>query len=219
MIYLIHGTNQVDSRRFLIRLKGSYQDIQTISGKGLSKEVLEEKLKIASHHLFGGKSSFLIEHFSGDWNILPKKLPEETDIILWSGGKVEIGKTLVKSFLFDQRKKATTFRLVDAILFKDEKESQSLALELISAKEPIEKIIGAVLRGLLLAFCAKDKDDLRETPLSSFVQQKIKEQAKNWTRVALKKAILELLRADVALKESRAADLILSQFINRAAAL
>src|SRR4030043_537088 len=102
MIYLIHGTNQVDSRRFLIRLKGSYQDIQTISGKGLSKEVLEEKLKIASHYLFGGKSSFLIEHFSGDWNILPKKLPEEADIILWSGGKVETGKTLVKSFLFDQ---------------------------------------------------------------------------------------------------------------------
>ena len=213
MIYLIHGTNQVDSRRFLVKLKNSYQDVQTISGKSLSKESFEEKLKTASYNLFGGKSASLVEHFSGNWDVFPKKLPEGIDIILWSGDKVEVGKIPVKSFLFDQKRVATNFRLADAILFKNEKEAQSLAWELFNSREPAEKITGAILRSLLLAFCAKENQE--EIPIPPFAKAKVTDQAKIWSRSALKRAILKLLQTDLSIKEGKDAPLAFSQLISQ----
>ena len=217
MIYLIHGANQVDSRRFLIRFKSNYQDVQNIPGKNLSSSLLQEKLGQASHHLFGGKSAFLIENFSGDWGIFPKRLPEGLDIILWSEEKIEMGDSRVKSFLFDQQRKATAFKLADAILFKNEKEAQVLAWQLLVSKEPPEKIVGAALRGLLLAFCAKET--LRGVSIPPFVRKKAEEQAKFWSRQNLKRAILELLRAEIALKEGRTASLVFAHLIHRVVSL
>lgn len=213
MIYLIHGTNQVDSRRFLVRLKTDYEDIQNIPGKNLNKKVLEEKLKMANQYLFGGKSAFLIENFSGDWSVFPKNLPESLDLILWASEKIEVGNKKVKSFLFDQKKKANAFRLTDAILFRDEKEAFATATQLLLEKEPTEKIVGAILRGLLLAFCAKE--NLSELPLAPFARQKVEDQAKFWSKSGLKRAILELLRADLDLKSGKSSSLVFSQLIGR----
>jgi len=213
MIYLIHGANQVESRRFLIRFKGNYQDIQNIPGKNLNSSLLQEKLRIASHHLFGGKSAIVIENFSGDWKIFPKKLPEGLDIILWSEEKIEIRDSRVKSFLFDQLRRATAFKLADALLFKKEKEAQILAWQLLAAKEPPDKIVGAILRGLVVAYCAKEGPSISQLPF--FAKQKAVEQAENWSKLALKKAILALLRADLSIKEGRAALSVFSQFISQ----
>jgi len=218
MIYLIHGQNQVDSRRFLIRLKSTYQDIQQIPGKGLSDKIFKEALSRISHHLFGGKTTLLIEGFDGNWQIFPERLPDDIDLILWSDKKLEVGKGPVKNFLFDRSQKATNFKLADAILFRDEKQALVLSSQILKTKEPTEKIIGAVARGLVLAYCAKE-NSLQNSNLASFAREKIEDQAKLWTKAALKKALLRLLIADVALKEGAKNHLVLTSFINQVVSL
>ena len=217
MIYLIHGQNQVDSRRFLVRLKSNYQNIESTSGKHLTGDELKRSLPKLSHSLFGDKSAFLIEGFKGEWQILPNKLPENLDIILWAENKVELGKVKVNNFLFHAVTKATVFKLADAILFKREKEALMLAAELISTKEPNEKIIGALGRGFYLVYCAKE-GALTGTQLATFAQKKIKDQSKLWSKIALKKALIYLLWSDVALKEGAKADLVFTSFVSRVAA-
>ena len=217
MIYLIHGQNQVDSRRFLSKLKSNYQNIESISGKHLIGDELKRTLPKFSHSLFGYKSALLIEVFKGEWQIIPKKLPEGLDIILWAEDKVELGKVEVKNFLFHRITKATVFKLADAILFKREKEALMLAAELISTKEPNEKIIGALRRGFYLVYCAKE-DTLTGTQLATFAQKKFKDQSKLWSKTALKKALIYLLWSDVALKEGAKADLVFTSFVSRVAA-
>ena len=217
MIYLIHGQNQVDSRRFLVRLKSNYQNIESISGKHLAGEDLKRTLPKFSHSLFGDKSALLIEGFKGEWQIIPKKLPEGLDIILWAEDKIDLGNVKVKNFLFHAVTKANGFKLADAILFKREKEALMLAAELISTKEPNEKIIGALRRGFYLVYCAKE-DTLTGTQLATFAQKKFKDQSKLWSKTALKKALIYLLWSDVALKEGAKADLVFTSFVSRVAA-
>lgn len=217
MIYLIHGQNNVDSRRFLVRLKSNYQDIQEIPAKNLNQKIFSRKLKEASRPIFGGKSAVLIENFGGNWEILPANSFNDLDLILWSPQRVEEGKQKVKSFAFDQGRKATAFRLTDAILFRNEKEAQSLLLELLARKEPPEKIIGAMLRGVFLVYCAKKS--LSGVSLPSFARKKIEEQSKNWTEKALKKVTAGLLSADLALRNGESASLVFSQFISRIVSL
>ena len=217
MIYLIHGQNQVDSRRFLSKLKSNYQNIESISGKHLAGEDLKRTLPKFSHSLFGDKSALLIEGFKGEWQIIPKKLPEGLDIILWAEDKIDLGNVKVKNFLFHAVTKANGFKLADAILFKREKEALMLAAELISTKEPNEKIIGALRRGFYLVYCAKE-DTLTGTQLATFAQKKFKDQSKLWSKTALKKALIYLLWSDVALKEGAKADLVFTSFVSRVAA-
>ena len=99
MIYLIHGANVVDSRRFLIRFKGNYQNLEVFNGKNLKDDAIKNMLAQISHDLFGGKSAVLIEFFNGDWGTLPKNPPEGIDLILWSDQKIDSGKLKVKNFL------------------------------------------------------------------------------------------------------------------------
>jgi hypothetical protein len=218
MIYLIHGQNQVDSRRFLIRLKSDYQDIQQIPGKGLSDKIFRGALSRVSHPLFGGKTALLIEGFDGNWKIFPKKLPEGVDLILWSEEKVEAGDLPAKKFLFDQVKKTTSFKLADAILFRNEKQALVLATQILDTKEPIERIIGALSRSFALVYAAKE-GSLRYASLADFAREKIEDQAKLWTKAALKKALLRLLTADVALKEGAKTHLVITSFINQVGSL
>ena len=104
MIYLIHGQNQVDSRRFLIRQKTNYRNIETVAGKYLTSESLRKILVQASRSLFGGKNAVVVEGFRGDWKPLPKKVPEDLDLFLWSSEKIKIDRADVKSLLFEDRK-------------------------------------------------------------------------------------------------------------------
>ena len=214
MIYLIHGQNQVDSRRFLVRLKNNYQNIESISGKNLTEEEFKRISLRLSHPLFGGKSSILIENFNGDWQILPKAPPKEVDIILWSGEKIELGKVAAKNFLFHKTTKASVFKLADAVLFKREKEALVLTFQLLSTKEANEKIIGALGRGLYLAYCAKE-GSLAGSGLPNFAREKIEDQAKFWSGSALKKALIYLLQSDLALKRGAKAHPVFTSFISR----
>ncbi|HEX7456601.1 MAG TPA: hypothetical protein VF303_04000 [Candidatus Nanoarchaeia archaeon] len=215
MIYLIHGQNQVDSRRFLIRLKSGYQNIEIISGKNLTVKEFQKTLRGLSHHLFGGRSALLIEYFDGNWQVFPRKLPAGVDVILWSVKKIPLSQLRVKSFLFDQIKKPSVFKLSDAVLFKEEKQALITASQLLSTKEPTEKIIGVIARGFYLVYCAK-VDSLVGSELPTFAQKKIQEQAKLWSRPSLKRALIYLLGVDLALKEGAKAEATLTTFISRA---
>ena len=214
MIYLIHGENQVDSRRFLIKLKDNYRDIQNISGKNLNSQYFKQKLVEASKPLFGGNSAFLIENFDGNWEIFPEKLPETLDLILWSNQKLMTSQApVLKNFLFDKAIKPSAFKLSDSILFKDEKDAQIVLSKLLSAKEPTEKIIGALLRGLFLVYCAKES--LEELQIPSFAKEKLKEQAKNWSKSQIRNVILQLLKMDLMLKEGKKTQIVFSNFISQ----
>lgn len=214
MIYLIHGENLVDSRRFLVKIKGSYEEVETIEGKNLREERLREVLAQSSRFLFGGKSAILIENFDGNWQALPKKLAEDVDIVLWSSKKIDLGPLPVKNFVFNKINRVTSFKLADAILFKDEKDAQILAASLLDAKEPIEKIIGALSRSFYLAYCVKE-ESVKSRDLPVFVLGKLQDQAKGWTRSALKKAIIYLIGLDVASKEGAKPKAALAAYISR----
>jgi hypothetical protein len=216
MIYLIHGQNQVDSRRFLIRVKSTYQDIQQIPGKGLSDKIFKEVLSRVSYPLFGGKTALLIEGFDGNWQIFPKKLPEGVDLILWSEEKVAAGDFPAKKFLFDQVKKTTSFKLADAILFRNERQALVLATQILDTKEPSERIIGALSRSFALVYAAKE-GSLQYASLADFAREKIKEQAGLWSKASLKKGLLQLLLADIGIKEGEKAHFVFTRLISRLA--
>lgn len=218
MIYLIHGQNQVDSRRYLIRLKSGYENVESISGKNLGKTELKRILQQASHHLYATKTAFLIEYFSGEWDIFPKNLPDGVDIILWADKKIDLGTIRVKNFPFDQVKKPTAFKLSDAVLFKKEREALTIASQLLAVREPPEKIIGAIGRGMYLVYAAKS-DSLQTAQLPKFAKEKILDQAGLWSKAALKKALIYLLRSDLSIKEGAKAPQVFTTLISRVASL
>ena len=214
MIYLIHGQNQVESRHFLTRLKSGYQNIETINAKNVGEKKLQNIFGQVSHPIFGGKSALLIEHFAGNWQVFPKKIPEGFDIILWTDEKMQAGSLPVKNLLFDKLQKASAFKLVDALLFKNERSAHTLLSELLFAKEPTEKIIGALARSFFLVYCAK-KGSLRNMVLPLFAKEKIQDQSKGWSQAGLKKALVQLLGVDLALKEGAQAKPVFTAFISR----
>lgn len=214
MIYLIHGTNTVDSRRCLIALKQNYENIEIINGKKLKAGDLAKNFSQISHNLFGKNSATLIEYFNGDWKLVPEKPPKGLDLIIWADEKLRPPKVNVKNFVFNRAAQASTFKLADAILFKNEKEAQISASQLLASKEPVEKILGTLNRSFYLVYCEKEKS-LKDDNLHSFVREKIKEQAKMWSKSGLKKALVHLLRADLDIKEGLKANLALPLFIGR----
>lgn len=216
MIYLIHGTNSVDSRRYLIRLKQNYENVEIIDARKLKAEGFGKKLSQIPHNLFGNNSAVLIEYFKGDWKRIPEKLPKGLDLILWSEEKIRAPQINVKNIVFNKYSQVSTFKLADAILFKNEKEAQIIASQLMASKEPIEKILGTLNRSFYLAYCEKEKS-LKGANLHSFVLEKVREQAKMWSKGGLKKALLHLLRVDLDIKEGLKSDLALPIFIGRAA--
>lgn len=214
MIYLIHGENIVDSRRYLLRIKSNYENTVLIKGKNLKEAVFKRTLNELPKPLFGEKTAIEIEQFNGDWGIFPQALYNDLDFILWSDTKIEKIKPGVKSQLFDKRSSVNTFKLTDAILYKNEKEAQLTATELLSIKEPIEKILGTINRGFYLLYHEKD-NSLEGENISTFVKKKIKEQAKYWSKSEIKKAVLYLLKADLSVKEGVKPQLALQTFISR----
>lgn len=216
MIYLIHGTNTVDSRRYLIAMKQNYENIETINGKKLKEEEIAKNFSQISHNLFGKNSAILIEYFNGDWKLVPEKLPRGLDLIVWSDEKVRLPKVSVKNFVFNRAFQASTFKLADAILFKNEKEAQVIASQLLASKEPVEKILGTLNRSFYMVYCEKE-ESLKDENLHSFVLEKIRDQARMWSKSGLKRALLHLLRVDLDVKEGLKADLALPLFIGRVA--
>lgn len=214
MIYLIHGTNSVDSRRYLISMKQNYENIETVNGKKIKTEDMLKNFNQTSHHIFGKNTAILIEYFNGDWKLIPEKLPKDLDLILWSDDKIRPPKVNVRNFVFNRAFQASTFKLADAILFRSEKEAQIIASQLLSSKEPIEKILGILNRSFYLVYCEKEKS-LKGEDLHSFVREKIVDQARMWTKSGLKKALVYLLRVDLELKEGLKPNLALPLFIGR----
>jgi hypothetical protein len=218
MIYLIHGQNIVDSRRFLIKFKQSYQNIELINGKNSGTIDIKNSIERLSHHLFAKKTAVLIEFFNGDWSIFSKKVPDSVDLILWSDEKVKTGRFKAKEYLFDRARRTNAFKLADAILFKNEREAQILSSELLNSKEPVERIIGTLNRSFYLTYCEKERL-LDDKDLPTFAHDKIREQARLWNKIAIKKALLALLRLDLDMKEGLKVGLAFPAFVSRVVSL
>ena len=214
MIYLIHGENIVDSRRYLLRIKSNYENTLLVKGKNLKEAAFKKILNELPKPLFGKKAAIEVEGFNGDWSIFPEVLHRDLDFILWTDSKIEKVKSEVKSQLFNKRSSANTFKLADAILYKNEREAQLTALELLNIKEPIEKILGALNRSFYLLYQEKIRS-LEGENISAFVKNKLKEQAKYWGKSEIKKAVLYLLKTDLSIKEGVKTQLALQTFISR----
>jgi len=216
MIYLVHGQNEVDSRRFLTKLKVSYGDVREVDGKNLTKEYLERQLSESSVSLFGAKSAFLIDNFSSGLDILPKQSPEGLDLIVWSSKKIPVYSKHLKSFLFDKVVKANVFKLTDAVLSGRERQALILLDELVQSKEAPEKIIGTLNRGLCFLYFAKE-GSIAKTNLPPFIQQKHVEQARGWDEKTVKKGMAKLISADLAIKSGSKPHLVLTNLISELA--
>ena len=216
MIYLVHGQNEVDSRRFLTKLKISYGDVREVEGKNLTKEHLERQLSESSLSLFGTKSALLIDNFSSGLDILPKQSPEGLDLIIWSNKKIPVSSKHLKSFLFDKATKANVFKLADAVLFGRERQALILLDELVQSKEAPEKIIGTLNRGLCFLYFAKE-GSIAKTNLPPFIQQKHVEQARGWDEKTVKKGMAKLISADLAIKSGSKPHLVLTNLISELA--
>jgi len=214
MIYLIHGRNVIDSRRFLVRLKSAYGSVEVVVGKTLTKTNFEERLQEANQYLFSGKTAFLVEDFKGVWPGLSSNLPEDVDIIFWAADKVETIPPGVKSYLFQTQIKANPFRLVDAVLFKDEKSSQELCQQLLTEKESPEKIIGLLARSFCLVYSSKD-GSLDKSKTAQFLVDKLSQQSQVWKAYEIKKALVALLQADLSLKEGAKPAIVFTSLVSQ----
>lgn len=211
MIYLIHGKNIPDSRKFLSKLKSNYSDILELDHKKLLKGELQKKVLEKSSFLFGGKSAIVLENFNGNWEEIPRSSP--TDIILWVSEKLEAPPN-TKAFLFDLFPQNSVFKLADAIFYKREKEAYAQLEQLIISKVPTEQIVGIIGRSLTMLLLSKEGE---LQGMQEFVKKRVQEQSRLWSNGALKKALVELLKVDVSSKEGAKPQILLTAFISKVA--
>jgi DNA polymerase III delta subunit len=192
MIYLVHGPDIVSSRAFLLKLKSQYDSFETIDSKDFEKE---QKLLLESQNLFEQKRLLVIENFlpTADKRFQPY---EGLDIVIWVDDLVAKPPSWInKAIPFKLIDQVSNFKLADAIGYGQEKQALIVLEKLLLTNTPSELITGALTRQLrLLALGLRNEWDKVST--SPFLQDKIREQVQFWNKQKLKKAALQVLKAD-----------------------
>lgn len=194
MIYLLYGPDTVSSRTYLLKLKKNYSDQTTIEVKRQ-----KDKVEIPTNtNLFGGKRLVIVE------NLVPKEdnrleSSELIDIAIWTSEVVVPPSWVDKSLVFKQSDQASTFKLADSVSYGQEKQALVILKKLLAEKTPTELIIGSIVRQLRLLSLVLG-GEVESISKSSFVQDKTKEQSKNWNLRKIKKGLLLLMKADFEIK-------------------
>jgi hypothetical protein len=159
----------------------------------LTKEILAEKL---------GQTSFLSTWLIFDW-VQEKDFPVEfvsqgESVVVWSAQTFKNVAWADKVAVFPL-KAASIFKLADSFGLRQLSSSQ-MNLELVLAdRESPEAIIGILSRQLkMIAFHLSG--DLGAISTSSFVRDKVADQARLWSIKAIKRGFRALLEADLAVK-------------------
>ncbi len=194
MIYLLHGPDIVSSRSFLLKLRKDYSDYTTI-------EVRRQKDKIEipkEASLFGEKRLVVIDNFIPKEDS-PLEQSDLVDIVIVTTEVVSPPSWVDKSLVFKQVDQATTFKLADSVSYGQEKQALTILKKLLVDKISSELIIGALVRQFRLLSLVLS-GEVTTISKSSFVQEKTKEQVKNWTFKKIKKALLLLMKTDWEIK-------------------
>lgn len=195
MIYLIYGPDSVSARSFLLNLRKNYAGHSTISGKRQTAFSLTIPREA---DLFGGKQLLIIENFVPKENeTLPKV--DNIDIVILTEEILSPPKWIDKSWVFKQPEVLSNFKLVDQVVNGQEKLALITLTKLLKQKTPPELIIGSLVRQFRLISLSL-AGETEVVSRSSFVQQKTKEQARNWSLGKIRKALLLVLKSDFEIK-------------------
>lgn len=198
MIYLIHGEDVVSSKNFLSKLSKDYTSIDSISLKNVNE--IEKPLP-SGKGLFSSKKLVIIENFPIRKDL--KLSPElDFDVVLWFPNSVTVPKWVEKTWYFKQNQSISSFKLADCIAYGQEKQALSVLKELLKNPKETELIVGTLVRQIRLVLLYL-KGESMEISSSQFVQDKVKEQARNWDHRKLKTALMYLLKTDLWLKQGK----------------
>lgn len=197
MITLLHGPNLVSSRSYLLKMKQDYDEVVQVDLKGKSKW-----RPPASSSLFSQKALIVLENFNSKSD-LDTKAFEGFDVVVWVSEIIAKPRWVNKELIFKEADNWSVFKLVDNIFYGQEQSSLKILEKLLSVNTPVEIIIGTLsrqIRNLSLVL----NNETEEASKSSFVQTKLKEQARGWTIKKLGAAAKLTLKADWAIKTGKA---------------
>lgn len=197
MIYLLHGSDTVSSRTFLSKLKSQYQDVTVIDCKKLTSEtiILPQGSMLSTQELV------VLENFAPKKGEVLKN-SGQTDIAIWIDREITSPNWVDKTLVFQGKDQAATFKFADSLSYGQEKIALLSVEKLMSDNTPPEMVIGSLVRQfrLMLFYFAGEKEKISA---SSFLQQKVSDQAKNWSIRKIKSALLLILKADLGIKAGK----------------
>ncbi len=195
MIYLIYGPDIVSARSFLLNFRKNYSGHTVISGKRQSASSLTIPRET---NLFGEKQLLIIDNFvPKEKEALPKI--DNVDIVILTEELIPPPSWVDKSWVFKQPQTLSNFKLVDQVMSVQEKQALGTIIKLLKQKTPPELIIGSLVRQFrFLSLSLTGETNV--VSKSAFVQQKTKEQSRNWSLRKIKKALLLILKTDFEIK-------------------
>lgn len=194
MIYLLHGSDNVSSRTFLSKLKEQYSEVKVIDCKKLdSKEVT-----LPQGTMFASKELVVLENFPFK-KIENLNSENSYDIAIWTDQEIAAPKWVDKVFAFKQKEQVSSFKFADSIASGQEKTALLALKNLLAENTPGELIIGSLVRQFRLILYSLEGERAKISS-STFLQQKVSEQAKSWTIRRVKSALLLILKTDLGIK-------------------
>jgi hypothetical protein len=213
MRILLHGEDQVKSRKYLSTLKNkAKKNKEILSLNGANVSLTELKQALEANSLFGHDKVVILENiFSARKSKRKKQLIKylnkespQIDLIIWE--EVKVGKRalnkLPKSFQKKEFKISTViFKFLESLQPGNNQNSLTLLKKSLSNNEP-EKIFYMLVRQIRLLIIAKD---LGKPGLSGpgWIKNKLITQTKAFTKNQLLSVHSKLLNIDISIKRGK----------------
>lgn len=188
----------VSSKNFVLKLKGEYSSVDQISLKN-ERDLLT--VLPSGKGLFSKNKLVIIENFPLKKNfVLPKTL--DYDVLLWFSETINPPSWIEKTWHFKARENISSFRFADYIFYGQEKQALEVLKRLLMDNKEREMIIGTLVRQvrMISLFLNNEKSEISK---SQYVQERVAEQAKNWSTKKVRAALVYLLKTDLWLKQGR----------------
>ncbi len=224
MITLIHGKNQVASRKKLTDLLDKYENSQVIH---LSDDLDGVKFREAceARALFASKTLVVVEvdkvkeldFFDDKLFSYLETLSQDTNVIFWVGEKVAKNRKIYKELaelgkvFFFEEVEDKPFDFLDALAAKKEKQAYlelGILLEQRGSEIGLTQLIAWELRTLIRVKNSEDNHGLHP-----FLYKKAKRFAQNFSMGELRELFGEVLQADLEMKTGKDPRLVLDTLI------
>ncbi len=230
MIYIIHGENQVASRKEALRI-AKENGSQLIEMRSIESSPSEVASKFFSSDLFGGSLSFIF-NITKDKNFDYKGLIERLNavnlesvnkLIFYSTATIEKSNPVLKScqdlkatvLEFKEVERQNVFGFIDTLMDKQRKPAYNKLGELLEGREDEFEILSMISFGLRnMAYFHFSSPSFKK--LHPFVQQKTTKQAKNFTKEKVASLYENLYQYDLDVKTGvKNPDMVLSLIIEK----
>jgi len=225
MTILIHGSDVVESRKELLKLKSSYtnQGFRVESFVATKENVDQIKISLLTSSMFAQKNAYFVElDKSTISTINPKSAPEQNVAVFWIEGKIPANSSFLKSLkningtilTFEEKRDAKIFKLADFVCQKNSSLALSLLEELLQNQTAGYEILGVLIFQFRNVLGVKLKADFvkKEHP---FVLKKSVVFAGNFKEEELLEIYKKLAEADVKIKTGQGNEnLVLTELIH-----